>query len=201
MIVKMNIYKLLMESNYQYNIITLKDIPEVKFVKIGVHNNAVIELNGKKMRYRGEVLIFNEDYTEVYLCMKENEDGTYYVPGGSAEPGVDMIDQIIAETREEAGLELKDVKHSGIQFTKMFNGNPPDWHRQELHPYGVYYDGYFTELFVARYSSDIKKEVKNKIDIDHYMRKHGKFYNIDDNKHLIRKEHMQVILNQRKNNL
>lgn len=186
-----------MESNYQYNILHLKDIPKIDYIKNGKHNNATITLSGAKMRYRCEVLIFSEDKSSIYMCMMENEDGAYYLPGGGAEPGVSMIDQVIAETREEAGIEIKDVKHSGVQFTKMFNGNPPDWHKEHLHPYGIFYDGYFTELFVATYDGKLKKEVKNKIDIDNYMRKHGKFYSIEDNKSLIRDAHMRVILNEK----
>ena len=41
---------------------------------------------------------------------------------------------------------------------KLFNGEVPDWHKEHLHPNGLYYDGYLTELFIATYDGPIKKK-------------------------------------------
>lgn len=177
----------------QYKIVKLQSIPPINFVKIGSHNNAVVKLNGLNLRYRCEVLVLNENKDEVYLYMMENEDGSYYVPGGGAEPNKTMEEQVAAETREEAGFEIKDLKHAGIQFIKIFNGEIPDWHKEHLHPNGLYYDGYLTELFIAIYDGPIKKEVTNKKDIDQNMRNNGKFYNINQMVGTLRKEHIAAL--------
>ena len=182
------------------HIISLKEnqIPKIYYVKSGTHNNAVMEYNGQKLRYRGEVLVFRNDFKEVFLCETDKDyrdDGKYYLPGGSAEPNVSIDEQIVAECREEAGLEIKNMEHSGVQYIKDFNGNYPKWHAKYLHPNGLVYDGYFTELFIAEYDGPLKKEVKNKKDIDPYMREHGKFYSVESVKGSLPAEHREVIDN------
>ena len=67
------------ESKY---IVTLKEyeIPRIYYIKSGTHNNAVMEYNHQKLRYRGEVLVFRNNFKEVFLCETDKDyrdDGNY----------------------------------------------------------------------------------------------------------------------------
>ena len=63
------------------------------------------------------MLIF-DDYGNVYL----NKKGNYYrLPGGSTEKDVEDINQVANEAKEEARILIKDIKYTGITYTKEYS--------------------------------------------------------------------------------
>lgn len=158
------------------------------------YKNAGIKYGGQVMRYRGEVIVFKDNFTKMYLCKSDKTDeGGYYIPGGGAEPDRDLLEQTIAECREEAAMEITNIKYSDMQHVRNFNNNYPKWHKDILHPKGLIYDGYFSEVFYAEYKCPLEREVQNTKDIDEYMRKNGEFIDIVENSNFIKLEHKYVI--------
>lgn len=136
------------------------DLSTITYKNFDNHIHSVLpyvdKLTGKEMtlRYRAECLIFSEDGKRIYLCKsKENDERnrSYYLPGGSAEPAKHIEEQLRAEIREEAGLEVVNLNYAN-SFITDFEGVYPEWHKKYLHPNGLTYTGYFTELFVAKYA-------------------------------------------------
>lgn len=158
------------------------------------YQNAGIKYGGQVMRYRGEVLVFSDNFSKIYICeSQEADEGGYYIPGGGAEPDRDLLEQTISECREEAAMEIKNIKYSGMQHVRNFNNHYPKWHVDILHPKGLIYDGYFSEMYIAEYDKPLEREVQNTKDIDGFMRKNGKFIDIIKYKSYIRLEHKLVI--------
>lgn len=171
-----------------------KEEPKPYFFKDLGYDNAAVKWHNKVMRYRGECLVFKNEFKEVYICKsKDSDEGGYYTPGGGAEPHNDLMSQVLEECKEEAAMVVKDIQHSGLQYLRLFNGNYPQWHKDTIHKRGIVYDGYYSEMYWGVYESQITEEVKNKKDIDDYMRKNGKFITISENIDFLKPEHKFLI--------
>ena len=129
-----------------------KKEPEVEGIKFiaGINDdgadpvmNSYVVINGQNYRVRGEVLVFNSK--DQILCFKKDkitQYNTYYaLPGGSAEQGIDLKDQVKEECEEETHKIIKNIKYTGIYYTQAYNGNYPQWHKTTLWPLGFKYEG------------------------------------------------------------
>lgn len=115
--------------------------------------NAVSTINGENYRIRSEVLIVYHGKVFIYDNKKENQyERSYIIPGGSLEPGIDIFDTAIKESREEARINIKNVKFSGIVYKSRYQ-IIPRWQIEKLWPFGIKYIGSITYLMTAELDS------------------------------------------------
>lgn len=150
------------------------------------HNwNSMTTLPGYPPEYvfrnRVEVLIFNGD--DIFLCQERN---FFRVPGGSVERGVKDSEQVRNEAREEARLEIKNVRNTGIHYTRVF-GSP---YRPANS--SIYWNGVHNTIYVADYAGDYEGPIANCLK-DQKMLKNGKFYKIDEVFPYLKSEYRKVI--------
>jgi len=116
-------------------------------------------------RERVEVLIFNKK-KQIFLC---KEKGYFRVPGGSVERKVSNRKQVMMESREEARIEIENVRHTGINYIRIFS--------HKFIPFGslIYWNGVYNHVYIAdykgKYTGPIKKSLK-----DNTMYNYGRFY-------------------------
>ena len=130
--------------------------------------NAAIDIDGKTYRYRVEVLVIQGN--SVFLSTDKH--GGIIIPGGSGEKDVPDIVQVMNECREEARINIKNVKYTGIT---RIQGLPPHIGKSKL-TLPFTYEGSFSKIYVAEYDSPFTGFV-DKRDEDKNMIK-GKFYPI-----------------------
>ena len=137
---------------------------------------------GKIFRNRVEVLIFNNK-NQIFLCKEKNY---FRIPGGSVEKTIPNYQQVILEAKQEAKINIGNVKFSGIDYVRFFN-KP-----FIAHDSSIYWDGVhnmvYTADYVSRYKGDVKSSLK-----DGHMLKYGKFYNIRDVYDYLKPEYKRVI--------
>lgn len=149
----------------------------------------VSKFPGKVFRNRVEVLIFN-DRDQIYLCREKNY---YRVPGGSTEKNRNNAEQVVLEAKEEARLNITNVRSAGISYVRLFS-KP-----YTLPGSSIYWDGVQNHVYVAdyvsRYRGNIKKSLK-----DNNMVKQGKFYDIDKVFFYLKPEYRKIISRIKKKN-
>ena len=154
-------------------------------------DNAYTVINGVKYRVRVETLILDKNnYVYAQKKDKMNQYGVYYkIPGGSVEPNLSFIEQAHAEVEEEARINPKNIRDSGIVYIQSYNGNYPEWQKKVLWPLDCKCEGSVVMVFVARegekYTGYIKDEDKDSL----YM--YAKFY--DARELDLRKSHKDAI--------
>ncbi|MDD3121988.1 MAG: NUDIX hydrolase [Candidatus Izemoplasmatales bacterium] len=137
---------------------------------------------GKIFRNRVEVLIFNHK-GQVFLCREKNY---FRVPGGSVERDVANHQQVVLEARQEARINIKNVKFSGIDYIRLFN-KP-----FVAYDSSIYWDGVHNILYVADYSSEFDGYINKNLK-DNHMSKYGRFYNVKDVYHYLKPEFQKAI--------
>jgi len=145
--------------------------------------NSIITFSGDDHIYRErvETIIVKND-KEVFYKLKPS--GEYFLPGGSTEKGLSHIEQAVNEVHEEAMINIRNIKYSGITYKKVLdhihNANVITW------------DALYNEVYVAEYDSNFKGEVDEE-DKDSFI-KSGKFYPIKEAMKIFRKEHREALL-------
>ena len=153
--------------------------------------NAYIEENGKKFRIRVEMLIVKDDKVLLNVTNKEDQYGRIYkIPGGSVEPDLTIEESVKKECKEEVRINVKDVQY--CCKIKMIYKSIPEWHKKVLWPIGLNYVGTMILVFTGNYSGKYNGYIKEE-DRDPNMLKNSKFYNINDIKDILSKEHRKAL--------
>lgn len=139
--------------------------------------NACVRVKGinKPLRGRSELMIFKDD--KVFLCIKDRPDDTdtYRLPGGSWNENENPMDAAIRETREEARIEVQDVKYCST-FIEVFD-DAAEWVKKNI-PEDKWWYGYYTMLYIGVYRGKYTGHI-DKHDQDPKMIRLGKWYDID----------------------
>lgn len=148
--------------------------------------NSILTLSedpGRLYRGRVECLIINDN--KVFMSRKPNNG--YRLPGGSFEIKNDNETQCYNECKEEARILVKNIKNTGIIYTKTYS-HPVDWARN----LPVQWTGQYIEVYVADFDRYYNGTI-NFDDRDEDMYNNGEFYNIDDVYDILRDEHKKAI--------
>ena len=143
---------------------------EMKYPHDWVYDNRGIltcrlRIHGQLYRAKSEVLILNEDETEVFLAFKKN-GYDYKVPGGGWDKNdVDDVETVIREALEEAHIRIKDIK-----YVTSYTGRYTEKSRGE-------WIGPFVKLYVGKYDGKVDYHTA-KEDEDKTIKKRGQFYEI-----------------------
>lgn len=135
--------------------------------------NSISWKGDKAYRERAEVLVLN-DKDEIYIGPPKKNHKDYTIPGGSTEPGIGPKDTAIKETREEALIEVKDIR-----LIETYEDNTYHKELTMIDNGKIFrYDGMVTHLFVARFDKKFTGEVAEE-DRDVNMATKGKWVKID----------------------
>lgn len=141
-------------------------------------------------RVRVETLIIKDnDYIFIKFLPKDqtrNNKRTYLIPGGSIEKDVTNMDQAINECREEARINIKNIKSTGITYKEI--KDPPKW---AIASQAVNWNGNITEIYVADYESDYKGHIDKEVE-DKYVAT-GKFYQLEKVYPFLKSEHKRAL--------
>jgi protein involved in polysaccharide export with SLBB domain len=151
----------------------------------GVWNNIMTLPEDPGRLYRGRVECLIIKGNKVYMCRKPN--GDYRLPGGSFEIKNDNETQCYNECKEEARILIKNIKNTGITYTKTYS-RPVDWARD----LPVQWTGQYIEVYVADFDKYYNGEV-NFDDRDEDMYNNGGFYDIDKVYNILKDEHKKAI--------
>ena len=135
-------------------------------------------------RVRVETIVVKND-KEVFMKVKPNKE--YRLPGGSTEKDVSDEQQAINECHEEAHLNIRNVKYSGITYKEY---REQKWIKEKNLP--VTWNGCITKIFVADYDSKFKGKVDPR-DKDSFILS-GRWYPLVEAFKLFRKEHKEALL-------
>lgn len=141
--------------------------------------NAIVRLVGDdKNLYRGRstMIILSQDRKEIFLAKNDNDDDVYpyRMPGGGWDENEDHMFTAIREAREEARMEVTDVKFMNCY---CYVHEVADWVKNNV-PKEIWWAGYYTEVFVGIHNGSYMGKVE-KQDQDNRMNKTGKFYPIN----------------------
>jgi hypothetical protein len=153
--------------------------------------NSIIVFDGDNHIYRGRVeTLIIKDGDKIFLRFKTNKknDREYSVPGGSFERDISNIDQAVNECKEEARINVRNIRSSGITYKETVT--PPKW---AIGTQAVNWNGKYTEVYVGEFDGYYTGHI-DKVDEDKFMVK-GKFYSIADVYDVLRKEHKEAIKN------
>lgn len=130
--------------------------------------HSCLTIDGKNYRCRSECLVIRDNKVfALKLGTDSKEDLHYVIPGGSLEPGIDIISNAIKETHEEARINVRDCIWTGIAYgyryikstSKFFN-----------------YYGAVSFICIGYYDSKYTGQIDMN-DTEPEMLKYGKFYN------------------------
>lgn len=153
--------------------------------------NSIMKFDNDDHIYRGRVeTLIIKDGDSIFLRWlpkdNKNETRTYLIPGGSLSKDVSNADQAINECREEARINVTNIRSSGITYKEY--KDPPKWSKNRL---PVNWNGNYTEVYIADFDSYYDGFI-NKTDIDSFMVK-GKFFPIKSVYSQLRKEHKDAL--------
>lgn len=153
--------------------------------KNGVWNSIVTFPNDPKLyRERVETIVVRSN-KEVYL--KRKPDGTYFLPGGSTEKGKTHVEQAIAECQEEAKINVKNIKYSGVTYKAVHS--VPEWVKKDK--FDIEWQGTVNKVFIAEYDGKYTGHIDN-VDMDKFIGS-GKWYPIKECFGFLSKEHRDVL--------
>ena len=144
---------------------------------------------GKLLRDRVEVLVIKDD-KELFLRMYGNN--TYRLPGGGKEHDKTPEEQAIAETREEARLNITNCRDTGIEWCRVFSTPGEKAYLEGDKNHNILWYGDHTNLYIADFESYYDGEVKD-IDQDKDLTSHGKFMDINLIWIFLKKEHKDAL--------
>lgn len=171
-------------------------IGDPSFIYKGVYH-PITWMGDKPYRPRVEMLVIKDAHF-VYLRLKDGIDKvppdkrthSYSIPGGSIDSDSSKLEQAIAETNEEALVQVCLVYHSGVQYYEMYE--PGFLLKGGDMPIG--YVGSMSDVYVGVYDGPYDKSKVEEKDMDDDMANKGKFYRISDVAKYLRKEHIQALL-------
>jgi ADP-ribose pyrophosphatase YjhB (NUDIX family) len=128
-------------------------------------------MDGKRYRVRVETLIYNKQgkILAAKRGKETNMGAMYKIPGGSVEPGKSLEAQAIAESQEEARVNVKHINNTGIWYKNEFLDDISDRDEEQgnwLKKVGLNYDGFITILFVGEYGGKFTGRVKKEDQVD-----------------------------------
>ena len=151
-----------------------KIITDLKTGNIGYYHKGVwhaIYIDEKKKIWRDRIECLIIDNDQVFLEFRP--DGNYKVPGGSKEIGATDQEQVINECKEEARINVENVKYSGVTYTEIRRSSP-----EMTKEHGMEYEGYRSTIYVANFLSKFRGYIPEELQ-EKSMVKNGKFYDID----------------------
>lgn len=157
--------------------------------------NSIMTFSNDNHIYRGRVeTLIIKDNKYVYLktipahIVSKRTKRLYAIPGGSFERDLPNIDQAVNECKEEALINVKNIRSSGITYKdyqepseKMIISSPVNW------------DGRYTEIYVAEFDSWYHGHI-DEVDKDSFIAS-GRFYPIEDVYSMLQKEHKEALKN------
>ena len=158
--------------------------------KTGIYN-ACVKVEGikKPLRGRSELMVFKDN--TVFMATKDNPDDTdtYRFPGGSWNEDENPMDAAIRETREEARIEVQDVKFC-TTFLEVYD-DAANWVKKNI-PEEHWWYGYYTCLYIGIYKGKYTGHI-DEHDKDPKMIRLGKWYDIDKVYDKLPKHHQHAI--------
>lgn len=155
----------------------------------GCWNSIIQGPDGKIYRNRVETLIIRDNK----ILLRFTKNGKYKIPGGSTNIDTPDIDQAISECREEARINVKNIKYTGITY-KTLKSEPKI--KKSDHNY-IYWDGAINILFIAEYES-ISHDYIEPEDRDNEMLR-GEWYDIKEVLPKLIPEHREAVIQFLKN--
>lgn len=143
--------------------------------------NSLIWINGKPFRHRVETFIFNDSYSELYICKRPN--GSYKIPGGHLERKVSKAQQALNECKEEARIIVKNLKYIG-NYTELYNAN--------YNNLPIPVCGQFVEVYVGKYGKAYSGPIFSQVR-DHEMEMYGEFHPFDEVYPILKSQHRQIV--------
>ena len=141
-------------------------------------------VNDKPLKHRVETLILQND--KIFLCYTSKNK----VPGGRIEVGNNIISEAAKEVREEAKMNITNVKYYGIYYIEKYSAKKKRKQKKNNKP--VIFNGSYNHvcigLFHSKYTGFIHKK-----DLKEEFCKKGKFYKIDEVYKHLRDEHKQAL--------
>lgn len=164
------------------------NVEEVYFSKYNDKDYAYVKVEGddRPLRGRSEVIIMKDD--EIFLCFKDN--GKYRLPGGGWDKLESYEHAAIREAKEEARILCDDVEYAICRVD--WEDKVPDKCFKENIPEEGYWYGWFTKVYVARYSGKYNGHI-DKEDQDKDMASNGKFYKYSEVKDILYPDHKIAI--------
>lgn len=152
--------------------------------------NSIIVFDGDNHIYRGRVeTLIIKDGDKIFLRFKDKGNNSkYFIPGGSFEKDIPNIDQAINECKEEARINVRNIRSSGITYKDVVT--PPKW---AIGTQAVNWNGNYTEVYVGEFDGYYTGHI-DEVDEDKFMVK-GKFYPIAEVYEVLKKEHKEAIKN------
>lgn len=149
--------------------------------------NSIVQMKGDPSiyRHRVETLIIDNSF-RVFLKFIDSTI-KYRIPGGSTEISRTNIEQAVAECREEARINVKNIKYTNQTYTEKTK--VPKWLKDSDIP--IVYDSLYTEVYVAEFDSMDSRYVDVK-DRDETIRS-GRFYNISEVYNILKPEHKNAL--------
>ena len=171
-------------------------VGDPSFIYKGVYH-PITWMGEKPYRPRVEMLVIKDAHF-VYLRLKDGIDKqppdkrthSYSIPGGSIDSDSSRLEQAIAETNEEALVQVCLVYNSGVQYYELYEpgfllkgGDMP-----------IEYVGSISDVYIGVYDGPYDKSKVEEKDLDDDMANKGKFYRISDVARYLKKEHIQALL-------
>lgn len=129
----------------------------------GVDNCCVI-IKGydKPMRGRSSMILLRYDQDGVKVLCRDNNDGSYGVPGGGWDKGETSLEAAKRELGEEVQRVAKDIIFMGtlIEYRNS-ESKVADWVKQHVDKKDWWY-GYYSEIFVGIDNGEYDKPVNDK---------------------------------------
>lgn len=147
--------------------------------------NSIITFPGDSALYRHRVeTIVVRNNKEVFVKKCTNEK--YFLPGGSTEKGISNEEQAIRECNEEAHINVKNIKFTGITYKEKHE--PPTWAKEQC---DVLWNGSYSEVYTAEYDGKFTGDVE-KVDENPFIRS-GRWFSFKDCFSFFRKEHAKAL--------
>ena len=139
------------------------------------------------MRGRSSMLILKKENTWKVFIRKRAD--SYSAPGGGWDKGETPMEAAIREAREEARLEVSNVKRMGTLIE--YHDKVKDWVKDHVKNEKDWWYGYYSAIFVGLYAGEYTGEIKE-IDRDS-IEYEGDWYDIEDAFKGMPKEYSEAI--------
>lgn len=142
-------------------------------------------------RVRGEVLVIRDNKVFLRYYKDSTREYCYRLPGGSLDLDATPIEQARNEVNEEALIDVENLTDTNIQYDEMY----PEGFLLKKGDICIAYKGCNTRVYIANYKGRVDKRKIEEHDLDNDMAKYGKFYPINIIYKILRREHIEALLN------
>ena len=171
-------------------------VGDSSFIYKGVYH-PIVWVGKEPYRPRVEMLVI-KDARYVFLRLKDGIEKTppdkrtykYTIPGGSLDADSSKLEQAIAETNEEALINVSLVYNTGVSYYSRYEpgfilkgGDMP-----------LEYVGSMSDVFIGVYDGPYDKSKVEEKDLDDDIANNGKFYEITKVAKYLRTEHIEALL-------